>query len=60
MPKINLTFHAQGAVRIQAKHGCCLKGVFSYAGTAIEELIEGRMYESGNSPETVPRSKTPA
>lgn len=60
MPKITLTFQAQGAVRIQAKHGCCLKGVFSYAGTALEELIEGRIYESANSPETVPRGLTPA
>lgn len=60
MPKHTLTFEAQGAVRIQAKHGCCLKGVFTYAGTPLEDLFDRSVHVSANSPETVPRGQTPA
>ncbi|MBL4845634.1 MAG: FHA domain-containing protein [Planctomycetes bacterium] len=60
MPRHTLTFEAQGAVRIQAKHGCCIKGVFSYKDSALEDLFEKMTYMSANSPETVPRALTPA
>jgi adenylate cyclase len=60
MPRFNIMFEAQGEVRIQAKVGCCLKGVFSYAGTPLEALFDQRVYESESSPETVPRGQTPA
>ena len=60
MPNHTLTFEAQGAVRIQAKHGCCLKGVFDYSGSPLEDLFDKLIYISANSPETVPRGQTPA
>ncbi|HBP19532.1 MAG TPA: hypothetical protein DEA08_17300 [Planctomycetes bacterium] len=60
MPSFHLTFEPQGEVPIQARIGVCLRGVITYAGTALEPLFEQGIYESDNSPETVPRAKTPA
>lgn len=60
MPRFNVEFESQGEVRIQAKHGCCLKGVFTFKGTPLQDLFEKRVYLSESSPETVPRPQTPA
>ncbi|MGE0709354.1 MAG: adenylate/guanylate cyclase domain-containing protein [Planctomycetota bacterium] len=59
MPRFNVAFEGQGEVRIQAKIGCCIKGVFNYRGTPLQPLFEQKVYESENGPDTVPRSKTP-
>jgi adenylate cyclase len=60
MPRYTVDFTVQGDVKIQAPHGCCLKGTFSIKGTPLEELFTKRVYVSDKSPEDIPRSTTPA
>lgn len=59
-PRFQFRFESQGSVPIQAQHGCCLKGLFTYTGTPFEDLLANRLYQSSASPETVPRPQTPA
>ncbi len=60
LPRFHVDFEAQGEVKIQAPHGCCLKGVFSIAGTPLEELFAKRVLAVEKSPEDIPRGQTPA
>lgn len=60
MPRFKFQFNVQGEVPIQAPHGCCVKGVFNFAGTPFEKLFTDRVYEASVSPDDIPRAKTPA
>jgi adenylate cyclase len=59
MPRYFVEFDAQGEVGIQAKNGCCLKGVLHIAGTPLEALLVNGVHESTVSPDDIPRAKTP-
>ena len=60
MPRFNLQFEAQGQVRIQAVHGCCLKGVFNVTGSPLEPLFANHVVNSDKGPDDMPRGLTPA
>lgn len=60
LPKFTVEFQMQGDVKIQAPHGCCVKGVFSTKGTPLDELFARRELVSDKSPDDIPRSQTPA
>lgn len=60
MPKFTVDFQVQGDVKIQAPHGCCVKGVFSTKGTPLDELFAKRELISDKSPDDIPRGQTPA
>ncbi|MCA8922447.1 MAG: FHA domain-containing protein, partial [Planctomycetes bacterium] len=54
MPSFEVDFTVEGEVQIQAKHGCCFKGKFNYAGTPLEELFETRLFVSDKGPSDIP------
>ena len=60
LDRFTVQFEAQGEVKIQAVHGCCIKGVFSYAGTPFEDLFEKHYLEAAVGPDQIPRGDTPA
>lgn len=60
LPKFTVEFQIQGDVKIQAPHGCCVKGVFSTKGTPLDELFAKRELQSDKSPDDIPRGQTPA
>ena len=57
-PRFTLAFEGQGEVPIQARVGCCLKGVFTYTGTPFEALFERLIFDADVSPDDIPRAKT--
>lgn len=60
LPKFTVELLVQGDVKIQAPHGCCVKGTFSIRGTPLEELFSRREFVSDKSPDDIPRGQTPA
>ncbi len=60
LPKFSVELLVQGDVKIQAPHGCCVKGTFSIKGTPLEELFTRRVVASDKSPDDIPRGQTPA
>lgn len=60
LPRFTVDFLVQGEVKIQAPHGCCVKGTFSVRGTPLEELFSRRVFVADKSPDEIPRGQTPA
>jgi hypothetical protein len=60
LPRFPVEFLVQGDVKIQAPHGCCVKGTFSIKGTPLEELFTRRVVVSDKGPDDIPRGQTPA
>lgn len=60
LPRFQVELLVQGDVKIQAPHGCCVKGTFSITGTPLEELFTRRVVVSDKGPDDIPRGQTPA
>jgi class 3 adenylate cyclase len=55
MPKCKLSFDVQGEVPIQSGTARCVKGVFSVAGTPLQQLFTDLVFTSDKTPEDIPR-----
>jgi adenylate cyclase len=57
MPSCKVSFDVQGEVPLGTATARCVKGVFSVAGTPLQQLFNDLVFTSDKTPEDIPRGK---